>query len=385
MGNFNCYEAVVELTRLVFTDVAVSSATVQQLKIEENLNYVFAAAKAHDMAHIVSVALDKLELLTLGYAVTEKFQKEQMLAFLRYERIRYDQSRFFEALEESEIDFIALKGAVLRDYYPEPYLRTSCDIDILIHEDDLPRAINELTEKGFKTDEKMSSHDVSFYTDNGVHLELHFTLHEKIDVDDVWKTSVLVEGEKHHRLMSKEMFYSHQVAHCAKHFTYGGCGIRLFLDMWLLLCKEKYDQREVERILSTGNFIQFEKIARALAFVWFSGEKHTELTRDMQDYIFKSGIYGKVENKVLIRQHRQGSAFKYAMTRIFMPYWQLCYYYPSLRKHKILLPFCEVARWFRLVFCGKAKKSFNELKTNATATDSQREQVVSLLDRLDLK
>ncbi|MBO4954226.1 MAG: nucleotidyltransferase family protein, partial [Clostridia bacterium] len=35
------------------------------------------------------------------------------------------------------IDFMPLKGAVIRQYYPEPWMRTSCDIDIHVKKDRL--------------------------------------------------------------------------------------------------------------------------------------------------------------------------------------------------------------------------------------------------------
>lgn len=36
------------------------------------------------------------------------------------------------ALDEAQIHYIPLKGAVLRQLYPAPELRTSCDIDVLV-------------------------------------------------------------------------------------------------------------------------------------------------------------------------------------------------------------------------------------------------------------
>lgn len=49
--------------------------------------------------------------------------------------------------EEEQIPFVLLKGATIRNLYPEPWLRTASDIDILVHEYDIDRACALLVEK----------------------------------------------------------------------------------------------------------------------------------------------------------------------------------------------------------------------------------------------
>ena len=54
-------------------------------------------------------------------------------------------------------------------------MRISCDIDILVHENDLERATNHLINNlGYSYDGK-GAHDVSLFLDKRVHLELHYT------------------------------------------------------------------------------------------------------------------------------------------------------------------------------------------------------------------
>ena len=48
-----------------------------------------------------------------------------MIAIYRYEKINYELNRLRSALNEAQIPFIPLKGSVLRQYYPEPWMRTS--------------------------------------------------------------------------------------------------------------------------------------------------------------------------------------------------------------------------------------------------------------------
>lgn len=59
-------------------------------------------------------------------------------------KINHEYNRICDALESVEISFLPLKGSVLRQYYPEPWMRTSCDIDILVHENDLEKTTEYL-------------------------------------------------------------------------------------------------------------------------------------------------------------------------------------------------------------------------------------------------
>ena len=70
-----------------------------------------------------------------------------MTAVYRYERINYELNCLTEALNQAEMPFIPLKGSILRQYYPEPWMRTSCDIDILVREEDIDAATQAIEKK----------------------------------------------------------------------------------------------------------------------------------------------------------------------------------------------------------------------------------------------
>ena len=101
-----------------------------------------------------------------------------MLAVYRYEKINYELGRLRKVLNEAKIPFIPLKGSVLRRYYPEPWMRTSCDIDVLVHEEAVDQAAQIIVDKLGYAYEKKQYHDISLMSDGGVHLELHHTIKE---------------------------------------------------------------------------------------------------------------------------------------------------------------------------------------------------------------
>ena len=144
---------------------------------DEELVKLYKLAKSHDLAHLAGDALIKNSLIGNG-EIKAKFQNQMMLAVYRYEKINYELNRLCETLNEVKIPFIPLKGSVIRQYYPKPWMRTSCDIDVLVHESDLERAVAMLVDKLAYKRESKGSHDISLFSNYGVHLELHYSLIE---------------------------------------------------------------------------------------------------------------------------------------------------------------------------------------------------------------
>lgn len=83
-----------------------------------------------------------------------------------------------DALEKACIPFIPLKGSVLRDLYPEGWMRTSSDIDILVKQDDVEKAADILVEKLGYSRKVGTTREISFFSPLQIHLELHFDLIE---------------------------------------------------------------------------------------------------------------------------------------------------------------------------------------------------------------
>ena len=99
----------------------------------------------------------------------------------------------------------------------------------------------------------------------------------------------------------------------------------------------------------------------------------------------KGGVYGTMQNRVAMQQAKSGGKFKYALSRIWLPYDTIKFHYPVLQKHKCLLPFCEIKRWFKLLFKGGVKRSVGELSANSSITREQKNEISSFLNELGLK
>ena len=139
----------------------------------EETERLYRFSKMHDLAHLAGAALEAHGCLAQD-KTGETFRTAMLSAVVRCERISYALTQVCQALEAAEVSHIPLKGSVLRLLYPEGWMRTSCDIDILVHKEDLAKAGTALVQAGaVKDDTPQSGHDISYHTQNGVHLELH--------------------------------------------------------------------------------------------------------------------------------------------------------------------------------------------------------------------
>ena len=361
-------------------------------KTTECADTLYKLSKHHDVAHLVSYAIEKNKIQLPVTELSKKFRKRHPIAVIRYEAMDAVYTQLCETLENEKIPFVPLKGSVIRKLYPEPWMRTSCDIDILVREEDLENTVLLLTEKyGFEKSQE-GTHEISLYSKSGIHIELHYRLHEdfyKSSADEilkcVWSMAEPVSDGSYMYELNDELFYFYHVYHMAKHFEVGGCGIRPFIDMWLLNHNVSYNGEKRDELLEKGGIKKFEESCRALSEYWFSETEKTELVKSLEEYILAGGVYGVSSNSVAIRQSKSGGKVKYVLERLFLPYDMLKVHYPVLNKHKYLTPVFEVVRWFRLLSPATLRRSKREMELGNSVSDAKSEKLKNLLMDIGLK
>ncbi len=366
------------------------STETREALTSEQLEKLYRITKSQDLAHLVGDALIRGNFLENNKELLQKFIVERRMAFYRREQLNYELKNVGTILEEACVEYLPLKGALLQAYYPEPWMRTSCDIDVLIRKEDVDRSVEKLCANGFKL-EGDHYHDMSLYSTNNVHLELHYELIEERDssaihtmLADIWQKLLPVEGSVYGRKMSNELFVFYHVAHMAKHFVYGGCGIRPFLDLWIMEKNLPFDREGLKALLKEGGILRFYEYALRLAAHWFANEPADETIEEMENYLLRGGVYGSTENKLSVNREQPKNRFVYVLSCVFLSYENLRRIYPSLERHKWLFPFYQVRRWFRIIFKGVSKNTKHTLKTYGEVTDEQRESVKRLLTTLEL-
>ena len=349
---------------------------------------IFRIAKKHDVAHLLAYALQKNGLLPEGHAGAER---QIAQAFFRCEGLLFEQERIYHALEEAKIPYLPLKGAILRGYYPESWMRTSCDVDVLVRRADVERGVACLTQVLGYEEQERATHDISMRTPQGHHVELHFDLVEEgrarnaIGVlSSVWQHVTLCENSAYRYEMTDAFFYFYHIAHMAKHFESGGCGIRPFIDLKILSSLDTACQADRKELLEKGGLSEFAWAAERLTSVWFDGEDADEIPLQMQEFILTGGVYGTAANRVVLQQKKKGGRFRYFLSRVFVPYDKLKRYYPILEKHPYLLPFMQVRRWLMLLRPDVRGMAKRELQTNYSIDKEKAEEMNTFLQKIGL-
>ena len=376
------------ILRSIFHGNQMSDAD-KQLVTDESLKEVVKLASEHDIAHLV--ALGVLNNCLSDPKCKQQLQQLNFRAVYRYEQLNYALKQLCEALEKAEIPFVPLKGSVLRAYYPEPWMRTSCDIDILVHKTDLRAATAYLVNNLQYTEHEQSSHDISLLSPSGIHLELHYDLVEEGKANasgsilkNIWERASAKKGYAYWLEMSDAMFYFYHIAHMAKHLEEGGCGIRPLIDLWILDNQTGSDPDARNALLHKGDLLRFANAARKLSKVWLEDQPIDAVTEKMQNYILCGGVYGTIENRIAVQQQKKGGKLQYALSKIVIPYNEIKFHYPILQKHRWLTPIMQVRRWCKLIFGGHAKRSMRELSYNSNISKSQANEMKTFLDEIGL-
>lgn len=369
----------IKILRSELTGTDLEHSIKEQLT-PEVISGLYSLSKHHDLAHIVANALYKCGLLT-NDELLKKFQKEQILSVYRNEQMKYVYNEICEIFEEANIKYIPLKGSVIRPYYPEESMRTSCDIDMLIQEENLDTAVEKLKAKGYQFKQK-SYHDVSLFSPANIHLELHFNIFEDIEsldnvLKDAWQYAIPVQGCQLE--FTKEFFLFHMFAHMSYHFLRGGCGVRSLMDVWVMEHKMGISYPQAKEFLKKANIYQFAEEISKLVDICFSDADGDVFYDTMMSYIVNGGVYGSLQNKIAVAKAKNNSSFLYMLKGVFLPYRRMILLYPTLKKFPILLPLYWIFRVLK-----KFQKALLEIKTVTNMSDDKVDTMKEIKLRLGL-
>lgn len=349
---------------------------------------MYKLSKKQDLAHFVGYCIDRKRIVLEDEEIRKNFRNQYMQAARRVMILENEIRNIKAAFEEVGIDFLPLKGAILRGLYPAPWMRVSGDIDMLVHGDELAQAEQVLIEKLRYTVTREDAHHDHVTAPTGFHVDLHFQLTEREEpakplLDGVWDRCARVAGKEHEYRMDDDMFYLFHVFHAAAHFQMGGCGVRTVLDTWLLNHRLEADKEKRRDLLRQARLLPFAEALEAVAEAWFSGVEDDRF-RDMEEYIFTGGLFGGSQ-RIAAAQARHGNRLSYLIHRAFPPISVMRYVgYPVVVKWPMLLPACWVHRLVRGLVQGKGKLIPFELRKTKKETE-RSEQIAILFRRLGLK
>lgn len=364
---------------------------IQSFLTKETYSELFILSHKQDLSPIVASALSRIGLLG-DDEVSRAFHQELMKSVYRDAQREYAISLTEDLLEEAKIPHIVLKGAVIRHMYPQSWMRTSGDIDILIHKSDMETTENVLCHNRYVRLDDRSVHDYNFISPNKMHIEMHHTLTQdgKLSLADelleaVWDDYAIPEkGYQNRYGMTPELLVVYHLAHMGRHLLHGGCGVRPFIDLWLINKQCSIELSKLNAMLTRCHLLALYDTSMALSNVWLEGCKHNEKTESLQKYILCGGVYGSAANAAKVKAARGIGKVRSFVHLMFLPKENLEVLYPNLKKYPVLYPFYQIKRWFRSLDKNKRNKvKYLTEQRNRVTSDETKETAV-LLDQLGL-
>lgn len=300
------------------------------------------------------------------------------------------------AFEHNNIDYMPLKGVLLKKLYPKPEMRYMGDADILIKECQYDKIIPILESLGF-TEKKRTQHELVWVKDN-VCIELHRRIFDPHVTDmceyygDGWKFAQKESSDSSKFLMSSEDNFVYLFSHFSKHFIGSGIGVNHIIDLYIFLKKnDKMNDKYITSQLEKLNLLKFYYNILKLIDVWFNGKKSNDTINIISDKIFCDGSYGSKENMDIINKANEISAkgnnifypIKKAAFLVFPKYSDMCDKYYMLKKYFFLLPFF----WIWRIIGGVFKLPKFIIKThnrNEYVTDEKLENHYSIMKKVGL-
>lgn len=344
------------------------------------LEGLYAYQNEQDVTNMAYVALQKL-----GFSAEQlkEFQEDYKLNMLREARFELGGQQVFDAFEKAEINFLPLKGAILKNYYPNPALRTFTDIDIYVGKD-FEKAEKVLFELGYEKTGFDEHNDVGYSKKPSLHIELHKELFPNdYDFegyfDEPFKHTDLKDGYKYYHLYKTDDFFIHVLCHLYKHFTFGGCGLRQYLDIYVMTKKMELDMDYIRSELKSFGMEGFLDTTLKLDRFFFDGEKPDDELIEIAEFVFNNSTFGNAENRLVLDYDKQNGEkrtlwgnIKYFMDRWQLKYSQMIPRYKVLKYLPFLLPFCWIHKLLTaLLFRRNAlKSSFDDVsKMNSDFSD----------------
>ena len=332
---------------------------------EETLNFFNKLSKLHSLRAIYYLAIKDVGVkVEQGYLnKLEQYYLSNIKKSLLFDKER---NELYKYLNENKINFLPLKGIIIKDYYLDPQSREFADNDILFEDNktDLVKAF--FVKRDYEVEYfKKSNHDVylkkPFYN-----FEMHRALFGESEDNEkyiVYYKDILDKApikQEYEHYLSNEDFYIYFTAHTYKHYHVSGCGIRTLIDYYLFLKNNKLDFDYINKELEKLDLLDFSNDIKNLVIKIFDNEPLDDKEEDILLYIASSGTYGTLEHSVDKGVKKKGK-FGYLMSRLFPPYSFYKTAYLWAYKCPILIPIAWLCRFFRILF-KNPKRATNELK-----------------------
>lgn len=363
-----------------------SSKTLQKILniyINKENPYIFTSEELEN----AKILANKLEIGSIVAYTIEKYKLSNNpdLSFLyniasNQERQNVYRNKIKEILETNNINFLFLKGNTLASYYEQEYLRYSCDIDLIVEENNFEKTKELLIKELNIKDVYGSKNELSL-----VNSKVAIDLHSMFTHNDLEKEKVFNDVDytnKNHEL-DNNYKYIFLIYHTYMHIVTTCLSLKSLLDIYYV-SKLELDHKFIDEKLNELKLKTFETKTINLINVLFNNYEFDEETSRYYNFLINYSNLRGVENKTIIGVIKNDRPSKNLINRAFPDINEMKRLYPELNKNKILLPFYYVKRIIDRTSQGRGKLALEEINANMNLDSKKIEETKILLKDLGI-
>lgn len=342
-----------------------------------SLDELYKISKAQNLASVVFSVIKDDENAKQSKAY-------KMLEDCFYDSIaRYDfQSAIINEirslLKSEKIRHVFFKGAVIKEYYPVPELRSMGDIDVLIGESDRDRVKALLMANGFELIN--SNGPVYDYKKDGALIEVHTKIVSgkvgSVNAEKYFSNAMqYAKFDEYCGVLEDEYHFCYLLTHIAHHFWFYGAGVKMILDLAVFQRSKSLDYSKVLCYLDELGLEDFSKVLLTLCYKWFGvGEDYNSDVSQTEEFLLSFGAFGNagrnkaavVRRKALEQGKKSGLSAKLSLL------------FPSYKKIKDIpymrfiqgRPYLLVLGWiYRIYYNLRYRKTFVVQSTSTLSDD----------------
>lgn len=338
---------MIALVRCAVNGVQPEKSLTENLDLEA----LFKVCQSHSLTACCAYALETAGICDAAFTeAKEKSIRKNII-------LDAERAKILKCLEQEQIWYMPLKGAIIKDWYPRVGMRQMSDNDILCDNAARARVKKLMIELGFTCESYEFGNDDAYYKLPVCNFEMHNELFTLVHAgklhtyyDNVKERLCKDQENQFGYHFRDEDFYIYVLAHEYKHYMDGGTGVRSLLDTYIMQKRfgDRLDWDYIARELKSLDIADYAEKNRVLAEKVFSGKPLTSEEEKELDYYITSGVYGTMAHRI---ENRVGDGkltkTQYLFRRIFPPMKQVQLYDPFFYEHKWLLPILWIWRPIR--------------------------------------
>lgn len=364
--------------------------------IDVDINEVVRLSDIHKVAGIISVQIKKLPAEYQPTGQTFDFVKQVLGKTIRnYQHIEIGNQKLISLFNQNNIDHLIVKGADVRNYYPNAELRTSGDTDIIVKKDQFEEAGQLLINNGWSIKSQTGTEHNLIYNSHLYEIKDHFDQYNE-QSDTLFCNPFDDEMSTHNdcTYYLKPLYHLvYLIYHFLEHLKSGGAGVRQLMDICVFI--NKFDIN-IDELISKMSYIGLEKSTYVVlelckrlfdTNISINNDIDEELINKVTELILTGGVFGyenyKIGSKNLAKAISNSENTKFVKLKAFLnllfpPNEYFYKYFPYARNNHFLLPIAYIQRFFKAVF-KRRKQNINSIKE----INANKDKVIELLEIVD--